>query len=182
MALTPMRTRVLLGIALLLLVLAGWEGWHLAQIHAWNAVIARGDVTSAGGHAPVEVRFAAAYALAEKGDVQAALNVYRQLEGEDDAQLGLAARYNSANLYLDQALALRSGSEESRALPLIELAKDSYRELLRQDSDDWDARYNLEQALRLAPELEDDDREALDPPPGAERAVTTMRGFTLGLP
>jgi mxaK protein len=53
--------------------------------------------------------------------------------------------------------------------------------LLGQDNSDWDAKYNLERALRLAPEAEEE-IEAMAAPPGAERAITTMRGFTLGLP
>jgi mxaK protein len=35
---------------------------------------------------------------------------------------------------------------------MLEQAKERYRELLRIDAGDWDARYNLERALWLAPE------------------------------
>ncbi|MFI4923281.1 MAG: MxaK protein, partial [Burkholderiales bacterium] len=93
-----------------------------------------------------------------------------------------AAKFNSANLNLRDALAKRSEHAEGEALPLIELAKQSYREVLRADSDNWDARYNLERALRLAPEKEEGDAAGLLPPLGMERAITTMKAFTLGLP
>ena len=42
-----------------------------------------------------------------------------------------------------------------QAQALVELAKQRYRDLLRADPGDWDARYNLERALWLAPEAQD---------------------------
>jgi mxaK protein len=181
MGLNARRIRILLGISILLLLGAAFEGWRLKQIAHWNELIVSRETASAGDKAPAEVRFASAYALSENGDIEGALSLYRQIEDEPQLDLRLAAKYNSANLYLKQALALRGASEASPALPLVELAKEQYRDLLRLDNADWDARYNLERALRLAPESEED-IEALAPPPGAERAITTMRGFTLGLP
>jgi mxaK protein len=38
---------------------------------------------------------------------------------------------------------------------MLETAKARYRELLRLEPGNWDARYNLERALRLAPEAQD---------------------------
>jgi mxaK protein len=37
-------------------------------------------------------------------------------------------------------------------------------------------------ALRLAPEIEDGDEDAAPPPLSSERAVTTLKSFSLGLP
>ena len=99
----------------------------------------------------------------------------------DDA-LGRAARYNSANLLLRQAIELQASPQPGQALALIELAKENYRQVLRRDPDAWDARYNLERAQRLVPEPEQVD----DAPPelnrNAERAATTMRAYAPGLP
>jgi mxaK protein len=81
-----------------------------------------------------------------------------------------------------QALEVRAGDQPGQAIPLIELAKEVYREVLRNDPGHWDARYNLERAQRLLP----DPDEAEDAPAAAkrdaERAVTTMRGYSPGLP
>jgi mxaK protein len=66
-------------------------------------------------------------------------------------------RYNLANLYLRRALQYRDSGADDLALPLVELAKEYYRELLRADSQDWSARYNLELALRVAPETDLDE-------------------------
>lgn len=96
--------------------------------------------------------------------------------------LNLQAKFNSANLYLRQAIELMSRGEKAKALPPTELAKALYREVLRQDPGAWDARYNLERALLIIPESVADDEEVLALPPPGERAVTTMRGVSPGLP
>jgi mxaK protein len=67
-------------------------------------------------------------------------------------------------------------------LPLIELAKEQYRELLRRDPQHWDARYNLERAQRLQPDPTDSAFDPTAAPQERERAATTMRAQTLGLP
>ncbi len=76
----------------------------------------------------------------------------------------------------------RPSPQPGQALALIELAKENYRQVLRRDPDAWDARYNLERAQRLVPEPEQID----DAPPelnrNAERAATTMRAYSPGLP
>ena len=77
---------------------------------------------------------------------------------------------------------LREAKHPGQALALIELAKEHYRELLRQDPDDWDARYNLERAQRLQPDPDGEDDSIPDTRRDAERAATTMRGHSPGLP
>jgi hypothetical protein len=58
---------------------------------------------------------------------------------------------------------LQQGAQPGQALALIELAKEGYREVLRQESDDWAARYNLERAQRLVPDPDDADDRAARP-------------------
>jgi mxaK protein len=120
-----------------------------------NAQIAGGTVP-ADSIVP-EHRFALAHALAASGAADAALEAYRPLQA--DPRLGSAARFNSA-----------------------ELAKEQYRELLRQDPQHWDARYNLERAQRLQPDPADDGLEPAAAPRERERAATTMRAQSPGLP
>jgi mxaK protein len=64
----------------------------------------------------------------------------------------------------------------------VELAKESYRQVLRDNPARWDARYNLERAQRLVPDPEDIDASAAPAPSQSERAATTMRGYSPGLP
>jgi mxaK protein len=129
---------------------------------------------------PVQAQFAQACVLAASGADEAALQRYRALQG--DSPLGQAARFNSANLLLRQALVLRAGTEPGKAIALIELAKEMYRDVLRANPQHWDARYNLERAQRLVAEPDE-----LEPGPpesrrDAEPAATTMRGYSPGLP
>ncbi|HEX3139959.1 MAG TPA: MxaK protein [Rhizobacter sp.] len=177
---TRRRTRVVLGLLALLLAVAAIDAARTWRQQRWNEAIETGTPRNGMGVAPPEMQFAQAYAQAASGATDEALNRYRALQG--DSALGQAARYNSANLLMRQAREVRAGAQPGQALPLIELAKETYREVLRNDPGFWDARYNLERAQRLLPDP--DEAEAAPPgsPRGAERAATTMRGYSPGLP
>jgi mxaK protein len=163
-----------------LLVAIAWQAYELHALMQWNLRIASQNLAILPHDAPAEVRFAAAYALTGQGDDQNALNRYRELQ--DDARLALAARYNSANIFMRQAMVLHASATPGQAIPLVELAKENYREVLRADPGLWDARYNFERAQRLLPDPEDNEPTTSETPRGAERAATTMRGYSPGLP
>jgi len=151
--------------------------WRAAQT---NAVIASGQtIPDAPGQAP-ELRFALAHAQAASGARDAALNRYRALQS--DPRLGAAARFNSANLLVRQAVEVRASTQSGQAIALLELAKEYYRDVLRDDPSHWDARYNLERAQRLLPDPDDEDTTSVGLPRNRERAATTMRGYSPGLP
>ena len=177
---TRRRTRVVLLLLALLVLAMAWELVQLQRLHALNAQIAAPGTTPLPADAVPELRFAQAHALAAAAQREPALNEYRALQS--DTPLGQAARYNSANLLLRQALEIRAGPQPGQAIPLIELAKETYRDLLRHDPGRWDARYNLERAQRLLPDPEEDTDTAPDAKRDAERAATTMRGYSPGLP
>ncbi|WP_393936945.1 MxaK protein [Piscinibacter sakaiensis] len=167
-----------------MLALGSWDAWRWQQARASNARIEadRPDPGLAGDPAqwPPPQRFTHARQLAAAGELEAALKLYRPLQG--DSPLGQRARYNVAHLLLLQAEEVRAGPQPGQALPLIELAKEIYRELLRLDPGDWDARYNLERAQRLLPDPPDEEDSPGEPPQQSERAATTMRGVSPGLP
>lgn len=124
-----------------------------------------------------ESRFARAVALARAGKSEQALKEYTALAGSERGDLRRRALYNLSNLYLRDALA---DDQAFRSLALVELAKRNYRILLRESPADWDARYNLERALWLAPESE---QEFVDEePPEREQAVSTLQGARMDLP
>ncbi|MCW5221674.1 MxaK protein [Verminephrobacter aporrectodeae subsp. tuberculatae] len=154
------------------------RGLQLRQTLERNAQLVR--IAAAGpGAAPVarpaarELQLALALAQAQAGRYEAAREGYGALiqAGARDP-LAQQALFNLGNLYLRQGLA-----QGADALPLIELGKQRLRELLRAAPQDWDARYNLERALRLAPE-EDADFPA-EQPPGARPRVR-IPGFVTG--
>ena len=160
-----------------------------AQAAAQPGAASGADASAAapGDDAAPDLRFAAAYGSAQRARQQAsateretALARYRPLQ--NDTPLGQAARYNSANLLLRQAMEVRATLQPGQAIALLELAKEGYRDVLRHDPGFWPARYNLERAQRLLPDAEEEEPPVNEPAPEAERAVTTMRGHSAGLP
>ena len=82
---------------------------------------------------------------------QAETLLVKLIDQHQSAPIGQAARYNLANHYLREGL--RPDQPGARKRPLIELAKQRYRDLLLIDPENWNARYNLEVALRISPEI-----------------------------
>ena len=162
-----------------LLCFDGFRWWQAAQL---NRSIADGSILSLQEKLPAEALFAQGYLFAQKGDRERSIALYKQIETSTDTSLAQAAKYNRANIYLLKAMELSAGDNPNSGMPLAELAKDTYRSVLRSDPSHWDAKYNLERALRLVPDPDDSDDADLPPPQQSERAPTTMRGFTLGLP
>ncbi len=172
---------------LLLAALAGLDLYRLSAIARWNEQItaiegAAAHVPAAlGPDAPMEARFALARAAAQQGEVTHAVALYRDV-AQARPDLAGAALFDAANALLREAERLAASSDQLAARPLLELAKATYREALRHDAGRWDARYNLERTLRIAPEDGAAEDAPLPMPAESERAVTTMRAFTLGLP
>jgi mxaK protein len=69
---------------------------------------------------------------------------------------------------------LREEKSDDLAMPLLELAKQNYIDALRIDSENWDAKYNLELALILSPELDPADAMEERNPEHSPRALTTL--------
>jgi mxaK protein len=174
------KMRFAIYVVLASLLAAAVEGYQLHRVDVFNRAIRDGSAATLNGGLPYEVLFAKAYYLDRAGKHQQALSLYQEVINEGNARLAAAAKYNSGNINLREALAKRGPAANAEALPLIELAKQSYREVLRVDSDDWDARYNLERALRLVPEKEE--KAATAQSSQGERQFTTMKSYTLGLP
>lgn len=165
---------------------AAWQATRLARAERVNQAIARAaDPAAAGAGAGTadfpEARFAHARALAAAGHYEPALAAHKALLQGEHGPLRRAVLYNLGNLHLREAL--KNGPERALdALPLVELAKQGFRDALRADPADWDARYNLERALWLAPEV---DEQALDenaPPVARERTITTAPAIRSDLP
>lgn len=111
-------------------------------------------------------------ALAKTANDKAAQNAYQSAMANGAPEIQQMARYNLGNLHLRQAI--KMGVDDRQALPLIELAKIQYREVLANEPDHWDARFNLERALWLAPEREAT-KQGHEAPHTSERAATTMK-------
>jgi mxaK protein len=180
---TRARTRTALVLLGLVALAAAIDGALLWRTHQHNVLIASAQLPTDGAKLPPELpelRFALAAAQAASGADEAALNAYTALHA--DTPLGQAARFNGANALLRQAIKVQAGAQPGQAIPLIELAKETLREVLRRDPTHWDARYNLERAQRLLPDADEADVTPEAPARSAERAATTMRAYSPGLP
>lgn len=159
---------------------AAYQGLRLHRGNQINMEIVSARASDFDASIP-EARFAHALALGRAGKSEAALKEYKTLIQGDRRDLKRRSLYNLGNLHLRNALA--SGPDAAiNSLPLIELAKQSYRDLLRDDPTDWDARYNLERALWLAPEIEQEVTNDEDPPEKEENVMSTLQGARIDLP
>lgn len=172
---------LLLGLSLGLLI----ETIALVRTSAHNRTIERllaGEDIPVTGDALPEVMFARAHWLIQKNRGDEAIELFNLLQGKGDPEFRARLHYNLGNLYLAQAIALTEQSEYARAFTLTALAKDLYREALRLDSQDWDAKYNLEVAMRLVPDLPHVETDEPDKQRRQQGLWSSIPGFPRGLP
>ncbi len=160
---------------------AALQGWQWRRGERINAAIdaARGEVLA--DTALPEARFARALLLGQQGRYDESLKLHKAFLQDAPPGLRQAALYNLGNLHLREAL--KSGAEPAQqALPLVELAKQGYRDALRADPTDWNARYNLDRALWLAPDVEEPPAEESRSAVPSERTISTSRAERKELP
>jgi len=128
--------------------------------------------------------------LGQAGRMQQALALYAKISAGPDLQLVKAAHYNSANLYLRQAVELldqQGLAAWDSVNPLLALSRQGYQRALRIDPAFYDAKYNLELVLRLAPDIhsstpkqqEDEDEQDVGERPTGWPSIP---GFPRGMP
>ena len=140
----------LVAVAILSLLAAGQAGLGLIQTNNINTFI---DNPSEAEHIPkhLKAQFAQAYSEVEQGESVKALERLTTVLATDDSELEVAAYFNRANIHLRNAQALPAS--DNGLIALASLAKEDYRSALLIDPYFWDARYNLELALLMVPEL-----------------------------
>ncbi len=153
------RKRQLTVIAVVLLIACtavfAYGVYRLYDVTRFNQSIGDGNFAEAGGKSSPHRLFANAYVYQQEGEFEQALQTYAHIETSEHAEFRAAVKYNMANLYLQKASLAERRGDHDLVIPLIELAKQIYRELLRENSNDWQAKYNLERALQLLPDVEE---------------------------
>ncbi len=148
------------------------------------------DTLMAGHDAPVpkdpapEILLARGVRWVRAGEEDQAIAIYNLLSADRhvDGRLRVSAYYNLGNVYLRRGMAQAQAMKVDRARTAIQIAKEIYRDALRIDPRHWDARYNLETAGYVVPDLPLGDADPDEDGPQSKDAWSDMQGFPSGLP
>jgi mxaK protein len=130
-----------------------------------------------------QLRLARAVYLHQKQRYNEALDTLSLITEQGNSEQQAQSLYNLGNVYLTMAMIEVEAGRINQALPLLGLTKQVYRKALALDSHFWDAKYNLELAMRLLPEFDrisqsDTEEKSVRP----SQLWTTVPGFPRGLP
>lgn len=173
----------LLAVALVALAVSG--GQLVAGLHN-NRMI--GDLTigrdlEVEDYHAAETQFARSYFLLVRDRLEEAQRLVGRVAEGGDKGLLAAVHYDLANAYLRTAFRLLEGQQVDPAIPLIRLAKASYRQALMLDPDFWDAKHNLDVAMRLIRDFPQVEHHAKDEPTTRPKQLwTELPGLPKGLP
>lgn len=151
--------------------------WQVRLLHGaeqYNDALRRGALLEAADHDSDRGRLARALAYQTGDKPQDALKLYSDLRNADDRRIRLLAQFNTANIYVRWATDADETEQPGLTMPLLELAKQGYREILYTEPDFWPARYNLERTLQLLPDGEVSDPAAQGMPEHSPRALGSM--------
>ena len=148
-------SRWLLG-AFLLITLIGaiHSAYQLFMLKSHNALLSRPQEIVVTNETDPLLIFAKAYDQQLNGDPLEAIQLYGSILQQGDARFQARVHFNLGTLYLRDAAKIwrdRGLLEHIRVNTLLSAAKDNLRESLIMAPDQWDARYNLEYAIRITP-------------------------------
>jgi mxaK protein len=170
------------------LAVGGFVAFAWMSVAAWRdnrtiAALAAGRDLPIDAAARPEVKFARAHFLLQHDRPDEVQALVSELKTAGNPRLLADLQYNLANARLRAALALIEQNRIDPAASLVRLANDGYRATLAIDSGNWDARYNLDVAMRLVrdfPQIEERSEEtSLETP---KRLWTDLPGLPKGLP
>ncbi|MTD93884.1 hypothetical protein GIW81_05990 [Hyphomicrobium sp. xq] len=184
MNMKQLALRAVLVIALDVLAASTWQ---FAVKQRANAAIDRlragSEVEIDAAEAPPEVLDARAAFLLRRNRIDEAQPLLDQALLRADAPIQMRMLFNMANARMRAAVAAIGKGDYDKAIPLVTLAKSEYRSALRLDSTYWDAKYNLDIAMRLVRDLPqavgEDEEKPLQTP---EKLWTDLPGVPKGLP
>ncbi len=167
---------------LAVLISGSWVGVSQKNALIKELLASRDTAIASLSSAPPEVRLARAIYLVKQHRAEDALATLSAILDQGDSPLQAKIRYNLGNLYLNQAIAQVDAARLDEARTSVTLAKQAYKQALQRDSQFWDAKYNLETAMRLLPDW---DRVNIEDENGQQPKNplwTTVPGFPRGLP
>ena len=121
--------------------------------------------------------------LLKRGRIDEAQPLLDQAQARADSATQVRMLYNMANARMRTAVREIEKGNFDKAIPLVSLAKSEYRSALRLDPGNWDAKFNLDVAMRLVRDLPqavgEDEEKPLETP---EKLWTDLPGVPKGLP
>ncbi|MDO7598237.1 MAG: MxaK protein [Pseudomonadota bacterium] len=170
---------LLVAIAVVSIIAIAQTGYALWQTNKINAFII-GNVESELVPEHFKAQFSQAFRDVEQGKPESALERLTTVLETDDMELEATAYYNRGNIHLREAQAM--GAQDNARIALVGLAKQDYRNALLINSSLWDARFNLELALLMAPE-EPPSSQASEKSKGRKGGIVVKSlGFRVDLP
>ena len=174
---------------LLAIASAAWFGYAADDLYRTERANRNIRELVSGHDVPIDAR------RAHPQEILARVNESVRRDHIDDAQSTLsiaeenlppevraAALYNIANARtLMAGEAVRTGKLDSAAA-LINLAKSEYRLALKLDPENWDARYNIDVAMRIVRDLPQADNPDTTSPATPKKLWTDLPGIPKGLP
>ncbi len=169
---------LLVAIFVISLIVAAQTGYALWQTNKVNNFI-KGDVEFEQVPEHLKSQFAHAYREVQNDQSDFALARLTTVLATEDPDLEAAAYFNRGNIHLRHALA--TDETDTARISFVGLAKQDYRNALLLNSSLWDARYNLELALLIAPE-EPPISQTFDKSKARKGVVVQTTGFVVDLP
>ncbi len=166
---------LIITLSVIWLLGSGYQLWQQAKINAYIADPAAYETIpdDPRGH------FAKARQLEMQEEHDLALEQLTLVLGYAGNPLMADAYFNRGNINLRKALTMTKS--DARHIPLIELAKQDYRSALLLQPKMWDARYNLEVALRVVSEDPDIDGDFEKNIISSQRSIES-KAFKVDLP
>lgn len=138
-------------LSLLLSLLSAWQWYRLAER---NRLLSAGQALRIRAQADDAI-LAYAQGLALTTSPEKALQLFYLPEASTDPRLRGDAKFAIGNLYFDWAMqhhAIEQGGAHQQQVAMIALARESYKDALRLNPEDADARFNLELLDRRSPD------------------------------
>jgi mxaK protein len=152
-ALARSRAPALICLLIVCLGLIGLQSYQIWQAHRDERVIAdlaKGIDRGLGARRTPELLLARVHFLLTKDNrLDEAQGLSDAPELRDAPETHAAIYYNLANRRVRDALSMIEKQVSDRAIPMIGLATEEYRQALRLTPGDWNIRYNLDFAMRL---------------------------------
>lgn len=186
----PTRARLRLWLTGVILVaalgIAAFAGAKLLIAQHDNSLIRalrQGHDLATSSSDPVPLLYARLHFLLLRDRLDEAQPLLNQILRDAPPRPSAVALYAMANARLRAAFGQLEKGRIDPAIPLVRLAKEGYRRALGLDPDFWDAKYNLDIAMRLVrdfPQIEQSGEEL--PPELAKKLWTELPGLPKGLP